>query len=260
MADRVEAARRRRASRAHALLPGRVPRWLWQLELLSQLARRRALAIRLAFPLALVVPLVTTGAPPFFAGMLLVVLVTLIGTVGTGVGVTRARASGWLDRLAVLPLPAWRVSGELFLAAFLVDAVQGSVIVAVVAVAHQPGPALLGSTWALVLAVLALANALGLALAALTDHPGEIMLYLAVLLAPLLFLSGLFTGVPAQGVGHVVAGLLPFSYLHQAFELTLGGNPATGDPGSFAVAAAITAAVAVAATAGLGPAILRRSR
>ena len=260
MADRAEPVRRRGGRVAHAPLSGLVPRQLWQLELLSQLARRRALAVRMAFPLALVIPLVTTGAPPFFAGMLLVVLVTLIGTVGTGVGVTRARASGWLDRLAVLPLPAWRVSGELFLAAFLVDAVQGSVMVAVVAVAHQPNPALLGTTWALVLSVLALANALGLGLAALTDHPGEIMLYLAVLLAPLLFLSGLFTGVPAQGIGHVVAGLLPFSYLHQAFELALGGNPATGDPASFAVAAAVTAVVAVTAAAALGPAILRRPR
>ncbi|MGC1183829.1 MAG: hypothetical protein WBA31_01580, partial [Candidatus Dormiibacterota bacterium] len=128
-------------------LPRPRPTRLWQLELRGTLARRRALIIKLAFPLVLVIPLVTTGAPPFFAGMLLTVLIAMVGTVGTGVTITRARGSGWLDRLAVLPLPAWRVGLELFFAGWLVDALQATLVVAVIAIASRPDPATLATTW-----------------------------------------------------------------------------------------------------------------
>jgi ABC-type multidrug transport system permease subunit len=217
------------------------------------------LIIKLAFPLVLVIPLVTTGAPPFFAGMLLTVLIAMVGTVGTGVTVTRSRGSGWLDRLAVLPLPAWRIGLELFFAGWLVDALQATLVLVVIAVAERPDPATLATTWLLALAALAFSGAIGLAIAAITDHPGEAMLYLAVLLAPLLFLSGLFTGVPAGGIRYWVAQVLPFSYLDEGFQLLLGGNPPYGAPMGFLIAAGIFAFVSVAATAALGRAILART-
>ncbi len=235
-----------------------LPRHLWQLELLADLARRRALLLKLAFPLVLAIPLATTGAPPFFAAMLLTVLIAMVGTVGTGVTITRARGSGWLDRLAVLPIPAWRVGLEIFLAGWLVDAVQGSLVVAVVAIAQRPDPATLATTWLLALATLAFSGAVGLAVAALTDHPGEAMLYLAVVLAPLLFLSGLFTGVPAAGWRYWIAQLLPFSYLQEGFELLLGGNPPYGDPLAFLVASLAFAGLGGLAAAVLGRALLAR--
>lgn len=260
MAGLARAGDRPKVRRTRAPLPGWLPRRLVELELLATLARRRALVIKLAFPLVLAVPLVATSAPPFFAGMLLTVLVTLIGAVGTGVTVVRARGDGWLARLAVLPLPPARIGMELLGASFVVDAVQGSIVTALILAWRQPDPWVGLTCWLLVLAVLAFANALGLALAALTDHPGETMLGLAVLLAPLLFLAGLFTGVPAGGPRAWIALALPFSYLDEAFQLVLGGNPPSGDPASFAVAAAVTLAVAVGAAALLGRAVLRRER
>jgi ABC-2 type transport system permease protein len=238
---------------------GRRPVQLWELELRGTLARRRALAIKLAFPLVLVIPLVAAGAPPFFAGMLLTVLIAMVGTVGTGVTVTRSRGAGWLDRLAVLPLPAWRVGLEIFFASWLVDALQGTLVLAVIAVAERPDPATLATTWLMALAALAFSGALGLGIAALTDHAGEAMLYLAVLLAPLLFLSGLFTGVPATGIRYWTAQVLPYSYLHEGFQLLLGGNPPYGDPFSFLVAALVFLALSIAAAAALGRAVLARS-
>ncbi len=244
--------------RTRAPLPGWLPRRLVGLELLATLARRRALAIKLIFPLVLVVPLVATSAPPFFAAMLLTVLVTLIGAVGTGVTVVRARGGGWLARLAVLPISPARVGLDLWLASFAVDAVQGSIVTALILAWRQPDPMVGLTCWALVLAVLAIANALGLALAALTDHPGETMLGLAVLLAPLLFLAGIFTGVPASGPRAWIAVVLPFTYLDEVFQLVLGGSPPQGGPTSFALAAAVTVVVAVAAAAALGRAVLRR--
>lgn len=232
---------------------------LWELELRGTLARRRALVIKLAFPMVLVIPLVTTGAPPFFAGMLLTVLIAMVGTVGTGVTITRSRGSGWLDRLAVLPLPAWRVGLELFFAGWLVDILQATLVFLVIAIAERPDPATLVTTWLLALAALAFSGAIGLGIAALTDHPGEAMLYLSVVLAPLLFLSGLFTGIPAEGIRYWVAQVLPFSYLDEGFQLLLGGNPPYGDPMGFLIAAVVFFAISVAATAALGRAVLARS-
>ncbi|MGC1910019.1 MAG: ABC transporter permease [Candidatus Dormiibacterota bacterium] len=232
---------------------------LWQLELRGTVGRRRALIIKLAFPLVLVIPLVTTGAPPFFAGMLLTVLIAMVGTVGTGVTITRARGSGWLDRLAVLPLPAWRVGLELFFAGWLVDALQATLVLAVIAIAERPDPATLATTWLLALAALAFSGSIGLGIAALTDHPGEAMLYLAVVLAPLLFLSGLFTGVPAGGIRYWIAQLLPFSYLDEGFQLLLGGNPPYGNPTAFLLAAIVFLAISLVVTAALGRAILART-
>lgn len=235
------------------------PVHLWQLELWGTLARRRSLLIKFAFPLVLVIPLVTIGAPPFFAGMLLTVLIAMVGTIGTGVTVTRARGSGWLDRLAVLPLPAWRIGLELFFAGWLVDALQATLVLLVIALADRPDPATLATTWLMALATLAFSGAIGLTVASVTDHPGEAMLYLAVVLAPLLFLSGLFTGVPAGGIRFWVAQILPFTYLDEGFQLLLGGNPPYGDPLSFLIAAVSFTAVSLAATAALGQAILART-
>ncbi len=233
--------------------------YLWQVELRGTLARRRALIIKLAFPLVLVIPLVTTGAPQFFDAMLLTVLIAMVGTVGTGVTITRARGSGWLDRLAVLPLPAWRVGLELFYAGWLMDCVQATLVMVVIAIADRPDPLTLLATWLIALATLAFSGAIGLAIAALTDHPGEAMLYLAVVLAPLLFLAGLFTGVPATGPRYWVAQILPFTYLGEAFQLVLGGNPPYGDPTAFVIAAAAFLVVAVAAAATIGRAVLART-
>ncbi len=249
MAER--AAVRPRSALGHAGHRG-----LWWLELRATLRRRRALAIKLVFPLVLAVPLALTGAPQFFAAMLLTVLIAMVGTVGTGVSLTRARGSGWLDRLAVLPMGRWRVGLELFLAGWVVDCLQATLLVLVLGAAQRPDPLTLFSTWLLSLATLAFSGALGLAVATLTDNPGEAMLLLAVVLAPMLFLSGLFTGVPAAGPRYWIAQLLPFSYLQNAFQLVLHGNPPYGSDPQFLLAAAVFLLVGAGAAAALGRPLL----
>ncbi|MHB1501363.1 MAG: ABC transporter permease [Candidatus Dormibacteria bacterium] len=234
------------------------PRSLWHLELMATLSRRRALLIKMGFPLLLVIPLAATNAPQFFAGMLLTILIAMVGTVGTGVNVTRSRGTGWLDRLAVLPIPAWRISLEIFFAGWLVDCLQATVIFGILEIAQRPDPVVILSTWLLALATLAFSGSIGLAVAALTDNAGEAMLFLAVILAPLLFLSGLFTGVPASGIRYWVAQLLPFSYLTDGFQLVLHGNPPYGSSLSFLVAAAAFLVVSVVGCAALGRALLSR--
>ena len=225
------------ATPRRAPLAGRLPAGMLGREWLVTLARPRTFLIRLVMPLVLAVPLLTGRAPTFWAGMLLTVLVAMIGAVGSGVGLARARGCGLLTRLAMVPRPAHRLVAGWVLAGTSVDVVQLLPVLAAVLVAGAPGPGVAAALLLSAVSTLIVANTLGFVLARLAGGPGEVLLDVAVVLAPLLFLGGLFTGVPATGWRHVVALLDPFTYLHAAFVGALGGDASQG-------AAAITGAAA----------------
>src|SRR5437016_5064163 len=58
----------------------------------------------------------------------------------------------------------------------------------------------------------------------LSDSPGEVMLYVFIVLLPLLFLSGVFTSLTEPAL-LAVSRLLPFAYLHESLVGALGGQP-----------------------------------
>jgi hypothetical protein len=229
---------------------------MWTREWLLTVAHPRSLAIKLAMPLVLTVPLLAGRAPTFWAGMLLTVLVAMVGAVGSGVTLARARQGSLLARLAVVPRPPHRVVGGWVLAAAAVDTVQMlPVALAVALTGAAPDTAL--AMLLCIPAVLLATNALGCALSLLAGGPGEVLLDVVVVLAPLLFLGGLFTGVPRDGWRFWAARLDPFAYLHSAFVGALGGSPsfATAD---VLVAAAVTATLSLLATAAVARALLAR--
>ncbi|HZS13018.1 MAG TPA: ABC transporter permease [Candidatus Dormibacteraeota bacterium] len=240
-------------ARFHRILPAT----LWTREWLLTLGRPRSAAIKVAMPLVLSVPLVSGGAPTFWAGMLLTVLVAMVGAVGSGVALARARSGGLLARLAVVPRAPSRLAGEWVLAATAVDTVQMLPVAAVVVASHPSASAAL-ALLACIPAVLLFTNALGCALSLLADGPGEVLLDVMVVLAPLLFLGGLFTGVPREGWRWVAARLDPFAYLHAAFTGALGGV-ASFSAAEVLVAAAVTASISLAALAAVGRALLARA-
>lgn len=237
----------------HTVLPSS----MWTREWLLTLAHRRSAVVKVAMPLVLGVPLVAGGAPTFWAGMLLTVLVAMIGAVGSGVALARARSDNLLARLAIVPRPAPRVIGGWVLAAAAVDTVQ-IIPVALVVVASGASPLAALALLACIPAVVLLTNTLGCLLSLLADGPGEVLLDVVVLLAPLLFLGGLFTGIPRDGWRFVAARLDPFAYLHSAFTGALGGTPSFG-PTDVLVAAAVTAAVSLAALAAVSRTLLARA-
>lgn len=221
-----------------AILSGRLVGGMWGREWLVTLAHPRALVVRVAVPLGLALPLVAGGAPSFWAAMLLTVLVAMVGAVGCGMTVARARASGLLTRLAAVPQRPERTVGGWILASAAIDACQlGPALVVVLAAGGGD------LRWWPVLgiaavAILLLANVLGCALALAAGGPGEVLLDVGVSLAPLLYLAGVFTGVPRTGLRGVVARLDPFSSLDASFIGALGGAPA------YSAAAAAAAALA----------------
>jgi len=229
-----------------AVFAGRLPRGTLGRELLVVAARRRALALKVGVPLVLALPLIVGGAPTFWAGMLLTVLVAMMGAVGTAVNLARARQSGLLVRLALVPRSGWRVVGGVVGAGALVDLLQLLPVIVLVAVAGSATPI----EWAgLVLAVLAgllTGSLLGCLVACLAGGVGEVLLDVCVLLAPLLFFGGLFTGVSRIGWGWTVALLDPFGELGSAFIGALDGTPAFSPLTVLLVSAA---AIVVALTA-----------
>jgi hypothetical protein len=240
-----------------ARLPHVLPASMWTRELLLTLASPRALTLKLTLPLLLGIPLVTGHAPTFWAGMLLTVLVAMTGAVGSGVALARARSGGLLSRLAVVPQPPARTVGSWVLAAATVDTAQ-MLPLALVVIAAGASPLAALALLACIPAVILLTNALGCSLSLLADSPGEVLLDVVVVLAPLLFLGGLFTGIPRDGWRWLAARLDPFAYLHSAFTAALGGTPTFGS-GEVLAAAAVTAALSLAALAAISRALLARA-
>jgi hypothetical protein len=260
---RAAAATSPPAPSAGARIPRRAvfARWLPRTtlgrELLVVAARRRALSLKVGIPLVLALPLVLGGAPTFWAATLLTVLVAMVGAVGSAVTLARARQSGLLVRLSLVPRPGWRVLGGVVAAGTAVDLLQLLPVVVLVGTAGGAGPEWWAALLLAVLAGLLTGSLLGCLVAALAGSVGEVLLDVCVLLAPLLFLGGLFTGVPRQGWGWPVALVDPFGELGSAFIGALGGSPAFNAP----LVAGISAAailVSLAAIAALSRALLER--
>jgi ABC-type multidrug transport system permease subunit len=219
-----------------------MPRTIAARELAIVLSRPRALAIKAGLPLLLALVLVAGRAPTFWAGMLLSVLVAMVGAVGTAVSISRARDDGFLTRLAVTPGSRPRLLAGWVLAASAVDVVQLLPVAVAATLAGGGTPASFGVLLVALAAVLVVTNVLGCIITLAAANAAEVLLDVVVVLAPLLYLGGLFTGVPAAGWRAVVASADPFSHLHSAFIGVLGGT-ATYD-GVVDVTAVTAAAVA----------------
>ena len=199
-------------------------------ELTEAVARPRALAIKLLFPLVLGLPLLLSPAPPFYAAMAITMLVATVGALGPSAVLARERGRLQL-RYRVLPLSAGRVLSERLAAGALIDLAQMIPVLLLIAVRHPGGalwwPALVLTT----LGTLLCAAALGAVASALTSSPGEVMLYVFIPLLPAFYVAGLF--VPPSGpVWRAAAAALPPSHLHEALVGALGGVPLEGPLGA----------------------------
>lgn len=197
---------------------------IWQREFVEFSQRRRALVIKLLFPLLVAIPLLFSGAPAFYAAMALTMLVAIIGALGAGAVLTRERQAGLTVRYRTLPVTPGRLLVERLATNAAIDFVQLGPVLLLIGF-RRPGafawwPALLLT----VAAVLLIGNLLGAAASVLSDSPGEVMLYVFIPLLPVLYLSGVFTPL-TQPVLLLVSRLLPFSYLHESLLGALGGKP-----------------------------------
>jgi ABC-type multidrug transport system permease subunit len=197
---------------------------VWQRELVEFSQRRRALVIKILFPLLVGIPLLFSGAPVIYVAMALTMLVAIIGALGAGAVLTRERLLGLSLRYRTLPVTPGRLLLERLSINAAIDLVQLLPVLLLVGIRHPEGlawwPALLLATCA----VLLIGNLIGAVASMLSDSPGEVMLYVFIPLLPVLYLSGVFTPLKQPAL-LVISRFLPFSYLHEALLGALGGQP-----------------------------------
>jgi ABC-2 type transport system permease protein len=214
-------------------------------ELLEFGQRRRALVIKLGFPLAVGAPLLLSSAPPFYAAMALTMVIAVTGALGSGAVLTRERAAGLLLRYRLLPQPAGLLVLERLAAAAAIDLLQFLPVLGLLALRHPGGARWWGPLLLATAAVLLAGNVLGAFASTLSRSPGEVMLFTLLPLLPAFYLAGLF--VPPHGtLASLVAELLPFSWLHAALGAALGASP---EAPAWQVAAASALFLALAAYA-----------
>src|SRR5256885_1244895 len=153
-----------------------LPATIWQRELIEFAQRRRALIIKLSFPLLIAIPLVFSGAPPIYAAMAITMLVTIVGALGAGAVLTRDRQTGLTLRYRTLPVTPGRLLIERLATNAVIDFIQLIPVLVLIALRHPSAfawwPALLLTT----AAVLLIGNLMGAVASSLSQSPGEVML------------------------------------------------------------------------------------
>src|SRR5438477_12682762 len=109
---------------------------IWQRELLEFAQRRRALVIKLTFPLVFGIPLVI-AAPPVYAAGTLTMLIAIIGALGAGAVFTRERQSGLTLRYRTLPVTPGRLLIERLSTNAVIDLLQLTSVLVLIAVRHS---------------------------------------------------------------------------------------------------------------------------
>lgn len=231
-----------------------LPASIAQRELLEFGQRRKALLVKMAFPLVVGVPLLTSAAPSFFAAMALTMLITVMGALGTGAVLSRERAAGLQVRYRLLPRRHGLILLERLVANAAIDTLQLSLVLALLLVRH---PAALSWWPALLLAVtgtVLFANLVGALASTVTTAPGEVMLYVLLPLLPAFYISGVFTPLTSPAL-RAVSRLLPMTYLHEGLLGALQGS--THMPAlSVAAGGAVTMVLALGTTIASGRRVL----
>ena len=197
---------------------------VWQRELVEFAQRRRALVIKLVFPLLVAVPLVLSRAPVAYSAMALTMLAAIIGPLGASAVLTRERQNGLVLRYRTLPVTPGRLLIERLGSNAAIDFLQLLPVLLLTALRHPAQFAWWPPLLLSVAAVLLLGNLMGAVASTLSDSPGEVMLYVLIPLLPVLYLSGVFTPLTHPAL-LVISRLLPFSYLHESLLGALGGQP-----------------------------------
>ena len=224
---------------------------VWGVEWRLALADRRALALRVVLPLALVLVVYTGGVPVGPGCAACVALFMALAMLRTSLPLVQDERSGLAARV---------MRGGVSSSSYLLQrAATGAVLVLVSLLPSLAVIALVehASLVEIVVALLALgatlwiASLLGVLLGAAARTVSEMLLVSAVLLVVLLHVSGVFHTPSADGLGAVIEGIAPFRVLHEAFLQMSSGATVGG-----ALAAAAWAVILPVVVGVLAPRVL----
>ena len=194
----------------------------WKKDVALFFGKRFALAIKLLYPMALIVPVAASDIPAQYAAAVIGIVAVMAGTFGAGESLTADLNDGILLRLSLTPLSPRRMVFELLAVNAILDFVQLLPALALVYVFH-PAPLVwvLAATFAVFL-TLVTANCIGVFIANFTSSPADVLLYATAILAPLIYLSGFFRNQNPTGLLAALRDLIPFAYTNDALRVVFG--------------------------------------
>ena len=194
----------------------------WKKDVALFFGKRFALAIKLLYPMALIVPVAASDIPAQYAAAVIGIVAVMAGTFGAGESLTADLNDGIMLRLSLSPLSPHRMVFELLAVNAVLDFVQLLPALALVYVLN-PAPLVwvLAATFAVFL-TLVTANCIGVFIANFTSSPADVLLYATAILAPLIYLSGFFRNQNPEGIMLTLRGLVPFAYANDALKTVFG--------------------------------------
>ncbi len=157
-----------------------LPDHLWQEEVLEDWKGGRSLLMKFLLPIVILSPLLLPGVPVTVRSALLSVMILFIGTFGAAVGLIRLSESKMLERVAILPISAPRLTTDYIMANASLDGLQLLIPLALITALGHPQFAAL--PWIAIYFVVALvvANTIGVLVALVSRSSEEVHLFATI--------------------------------------------------------------------------------
>ena len=201
----------------------------WKKDVALFFGKRFALAIKMIYPLAIIVPVAASGIPARYAAAVVGIVAIMAGTFGAGESLTSDLNDGILARVALTPLSPYRVVFEILAVNVVLDFFQLLPALLVVYLLHPVSLVWVCAATFAVFATLVAANCIGVFIANFTSSPADVLLYATAILFPLIYASGFFRNANPMGVLAPLRDFVPFAYANDAlktvFGLTTGTTP-----------------------------------
>ena len=186
------------------------PVTVFHLELASALSGFRPIIMRLGLAFLIGAPFVFVSMPVRVQVGGLVTLVIFTTFFGAAVGMTRARAEGRLARLALLPIPRWKVLADIVLSNAVIDMLQTTPLLVffILINGSDVKSAILLPLAGFYCATIFLLNMTGVLVGWIMKSNPEVHLIGGLSVGIVAFVSGLFSrpgaGWPAYGAYHAM--------------------------------------------------------
>ena len=199
-----------------------LPDTYWKKDVALFFSRRFALALKMLYPIAIIVPVAASGIPGQYAAAVIGIVAIMAGTFGAGETLTSDLNDGILARVALTPLSPRKLVFQILAVNVVLDFIQLSPALLIVYVLN-PAPLawVLAATFS-VFATLVAANSIGVFIANFTSSPADVLLYATAMLFPLIYISGFFRNQDPAGVTAVLRDFVPFAYMNDALKTVFG--------------------------------------
>lgn len=199
-------------------------------EMIEAVRKPRSLVLKLIFPSLVGMPMIFSSAPRTVVAGVIVMLALMIGVFGAGVGLTKDRTDGIMQRTLITPVKSVNVVLSHLAAGIFVELLQLSPLIIALLVMNLKAHADISSI-AMLIAITGLtvvsANALGLFASAFASSSGEIHLYSVLIIFPIIGISGIFQTQSSSNLVLAKVSLIsPLTYFYQGLLRVLGQSSA----------------------------------